>query len=80
MPTLTIKNVPDELYLELRKMAAEERRSLNGEVIHLLEHAVRGRRPDPGAVRQRAASLRARTKGVWVTQADLDSFKAEGRP
>jgi plasmid stability protein len=79
MATLTIKNLPDELYEQLRRKAAEDRRSLNGEAIYLLEKAVRDGRPDPKSVAQRAAALRARTAGVWVTQADLDRFKNEGR-
>ena len=79
MPNLTIKNVPVELYAQLRRLAVEERRSLNGEVIHLLEQGVRGTRPDAKAVLKRASALRAQASRVWVTQADLDELKSEGR-
>ena len=40
MATMTIKNIPDELYEELKQRAAANRRSINNEVIVLIERAV----------------------------------------
>ena len=40
MATLHVRNIPDELYDRLRKMADEDHRSLSSEVIGLLEDAV----------------------------------------
>lgn len=40
MASLTLKGVPDELLAQLKREAAEHRRSLNGEVLHRLEHSV----------------------------------------
>ena len=40
MATLHVENVPDELYEALRARAKRERRSIAGEVIRILEHAV----------------------------------------
>lgn len=40
MATLTLKGVPDELLAQLKREAAEHRRSLNGEVLHRLERSV----------------------------------------
>lgn len=40
MASITLKGVPDELLDALRKLAADERRSLNQEAIYLLERAV----------------------------------------
>lgn len=37
MATLTIRNVPDELYAALKERARRNRRSLNQEVLALLE-------------------------------------------
>ncbi len=37
MPSLTLKNVPQELHERLREAAAQNHRSLNGEVIARLE-------------------------------------------
>jgi len=41
MPSLTIRNVPEELLERLRARAEADRRSLTQEVIHLLENALR---------------------------------------
>ncbi len=40
MATLTIKNIPDELYRQLKKTAEQHRRSLNSEVIVCLERSL----------------------------------------
>jgi plasmid stability protein len=40
MATLHVRQVPDELYDELRAMAAQERRSLSAQVVSLLDRAV----------------------------------------
>lgn len=41
MPILHIRNVPDELYAQLRSRAVAQHRSLSAEVIDLLEAGVR---------------------------------------
>src|SRR5947207_3037347 len=33
---LSIKNVPDEVYEQIKKTAVEQRRSLNAQIVHLL--------------------------------------------
>lgn len=46
MPSLTLKSIPDELMDRLRRLADEERRSLNQQAILLLEEALE-KRPRP---------------------------------
>jgi plasmid stability protein len=41
MPTLYVRNFPDELYRKVRERAARNRRSIGGEVIVLLEQALK---------------------------------------
>ncbi len=46
MPTnLSIKNAPDDVVARLRKRAAQHHRSLQGELLTILEEAVRTPRP-----------------------------------
>ena len=40
MPSLTIKNIPDELYVELKHTAEQHHRSINSEVIVCLEQSL----------------------------------------
>jgi plasmid stability protein len=41
MPTLHVRNVPEDLYETIRRKAESERRSFSQEVITLLQRAVR---------------------------------------
>jgi plasmid stability protein len=58
MATLQVRNVPDDLFRRLQELAAAERRSLNAEVIVLLESAVNGGR----SAREPVASILDRLK------------------
>jgi plasmid stability protein len=64
MITITIKGIPRETHRELKKRAAAHRRSLNSEVIFVLESILGGVPPgaDPGPRSQTAAKKLARRK------------------
>lgn len=47
MPTLVLRNVPDELYERLKITAAEHRRSMTQEAIVSLRAALEGREEPP---------------------------------
>lgn len=80
MATITIKNVPDELYEKLKETAAANRRSINSEVIHLIEQAVTARQLDPEAFIARARLLRERTVSYQLTDELLREARTAGRP
>lgn len=79
MATLTLKNIPDDLYDQLRRSAAEARRSLNSEVLHRLETSLRPHRLDPEELLARARAVR-RTPSRPVTQEELRRARSTGRP
>jgi plasmid stability protein len=79
MANLTIKNMPGDLYDQLRRKATEDRRSMNGEAIFLLEQAVRERPRDALSLLARADALRARVPGVWATDDEIEAAIDEGR-
>lgn len=56
MPTLTVRNVPDAVVRRLKARAAQNHRSLNGEVAALLELAVVSEPVDTGALLAEADS------------------------
>ncbi len=80
MATMTLKNVPDELYQQLKQSAERHRRSINSEAIVCLERALGSERVDPDVLLMRARSLRARTPNLFVTDAELRTARDEGRP
>jgi len=79
MPTITVKNVPTELYKRLRRSAKAHHRSINSEVIAYIEPAVGYRRLDPESVISRARALREKTKTYRVTDDEFTDAKAAGR-
>lgn len=80
MPTITLKNIPPEIYELLKQSAAVHRRSLNSEIITYLEQGVRGRKVDPQAFLVRARQLRHKTKNYPVTDQEFRTAKLAGRP
>lgn len=40
MPTLHVRNIPDELHDRIRTLASAQKRSLSAEVVNLLERAL----------------------------------------
>lgn len=82
MATLTLKNVPDDLYKRLKEQAAAHRRSLNQEAIAQLQAgASRRSRAEADQALADAAAFRAelKAKGVWFTAEEIDSFIKEGQ-
>jgi plasmid stability protein len=79
MATMTIKNIPDELYEELKQRAAANRRSVNNEVIVLIERAVQYQVQDPNEVLERVRVLREKLD-LYVTEDEITAAKNEGRP
>jgi plasmid stability protein len=79
MATLTIKNIPDELYEQLKQSATRHRRSVNNEVIVCLENVLRSRSVDSATFRSSISALRKNISTVFVTDDDLRAAKDEGR-
>ena len=81
MRTITVKNIPPELYERLKMSAAENRRSINSEVIVCIERGVHSRRVNaPDEVLSRARELRKNTDGHPLTDQEFTRRKVLGRP
>jgi plasmid stability protein len=79
MATLSIKNVPDALVKRLKSQAATNRRSLNLEVIAVLEGATRSTPVDVEALLARARAVRIIPKRP-ITDEYVNRAKRRGRP
>jgi hypothetical protein len=80
MPTITVKNIPTELYELLKQSAAANRRSINSEILTCIERAVRGRKVNAEILLDRARRLRHKTKDHPITDNELRTAKQMGRP
>ena len=76
---LTIKNVPDALYEALRRSADASRRSMNNEVIVILEKGVRQRLSTEETL-ARIRALRDSLPTVKLTDREINKAKRQGRP
>lgn len=80
MATLTIKNVPDALYQQLKESAAKHRRSINNEAIVSLERALgKTTEIDREALLERIRARREKMN-IFLTAEDIQRAKNEGRP
>lgn len=79
MPTtLTLKNIPDDVYKCLRVAAERHRRSLNSEAIVCLETVLTPSKIAPAERLSRARQLRAGLNTKFCAR-DIDALKKEGR-
>ena len=90
MASLTIKNVPDLLLARLRQRATAEKRSMNKEVIRLLERSLSEDRMHPLQMRRAMAETQveawSRLGGRWISNvpvqdevADIYAARSGGR-
>lgn len=81
MPTtLTLKNIPDDVYERLKLAAVRHRRSLNSEAIVCLEAVLVPGARMPGERLARARELRAALAAEQFLAQDIDALKRHGRP
>jgi len=80
MPTtLTLKNIPEDVYERLKASAAANRRSLNSEAIVCLESVLLPARVTVDERLARARALRAAQPQRGFRAVDIDAYKREGR-
>ena len=80
MPTtLTLKNIPDDVYDRLKRSAETHRRSMNSEVIVCLEAVLQPARVTPTERLARARELRGALQQGKFRARDIDTLKREGR-
>lgn len=79
MATLTIKNLPDNIYAALRQTAERHRRSINSEAIVRLERSLLPVKLGVEEELARIRELRSTLGDIYLTDEDLEIAKNEGR-
>ena len=67
MPTLTLKNIPDDLYARLKEAAQAHHRSLNSEIIYCVERTLTPHKIDVQEQIAAARALRSKTAAHPIT-------------
>ena len=78
---LSIKNVPDELVEHLRRRAAEYHRSLQGELMAIIEASVRTEKtltPHEALARVRRLGLRSPSESASMIRQDRNARESKG--
>ena len=80
MPAITLKNIPDSLYAQLKVAASIHHRSLNSEILYCVERALGTHKIDISEHIEIAKRLRTKTAQHNLTDLELNNAKNEGRP
>jgi len=79
MVTLTIKNVPREIYERIKSQAKGNHRSINGEVLSILEQAISLPPIDVQETLKRTRKIRELTANYTITADEIEKLINEGR-
>lgn len=80
MPAITLKNIPDELYIQIKKSASLNYRSINGEILYRLHNSLGHKPIDPELLLRKIADLQKNMIVPKLTNKFLERAKTEGRP
>jgi plasmid stability protein len=78
--TITVKNIPADLYTQLKESAVRHHRSINSEIIAIIEKALVPQNANPDDFRVAAKALREKTRKYGLNQGFIERTKREGRP
>ena len=81
MPNITVREIPDVLYQDIKSLAQKERRSINSQIVYGLSQYVKNKK----STEQRLTEIRKLrdsidVKGFHPTQEELKAAVEEGRP
>lgn len=79
LPTLTIKGLPEPIYLALKARAESNHRSLNGEIIACLERVVGAAPFDPAAWLADVTAFQQHSGALAMTDEELRTARRLGR-
>ena len=79
MVTITIKNIPEQIYERIKVRATTNHRSINGEILSILEQAVALPPIDVEATLERARKVRELTAHYIITADEIEKWINEGR-
>ncbi len=79
MATVTFKNIPDDLYEQLKQAANAHHRSVNSELIHCLEKAFKPTPVSAAELAEKALALRNRVAAKQLDTEEINTAINQGR-
>lgn len=79
MATVTFKNIPDDLYEQLKQSAKAHHRSVNSELIHCLEKTFKPTPVSAAALAEKALAVRSRVTALQLDVDEINAARSQGR-
>jgi hypothetical protein len=79
MYSITVKNIPADIYESLKHSAKVNQRSINSEIIVMIGEAVQSKRILPKELLVRAPQIREKTANFRITDDEFRQAKEAGR-
>jgi len=79
MVAITVKNIPDKLYQRVKERAKTNHRSINNELITILEQSVMLQPIDVAETLERTRRIRELTAHYVIADDEVTRMKNEGR-
>ena len=79
MATITFKNIPDDLYEQLKQAAHAHHRSVNSELIHCLEQMYKPTALSAAELAEKALALRSRASAERLDTQEIETAISQGR-
>ncbi|MBN1349402.1 Arc family DNA-binding protein [candidate division KSB1 bacterium] len=80
MPAITLKNIPADLYDEIKKNADINFRSINGEILFRLKKSIGHKKTNPELLISKIEAIQAKIKAPDLTDEILYEAKNMERP
>jgi hypothetical protein len=79
MPAITLKNIPDELYIKIKKSAEMNFRSINSEILFRLKSSVAQKKPEIDYLLSQIHTLNENLQLPNLNDKIIELAKNEGR-
>jgi plasmid stability protein len=79
MHSITVKNIPADIYESLKRSARRNRRSINSEIIVILEGSLQSKNIVPEEFLARARQIREKTANYEITDDEFKRAKVADR-
>ena len=80
MTTISLSNIPDEVFERIKAAAESNRRSVQEEIMSRIQNSLLPERKPAEKIKERIRKLHAGMEGRVFSMEELDSAKREGRP
>ncbi|MEJ2053031.1 MAG: Arc family DNA-binding protein [Calditrichaceae bacterium] len=80
MPSITIKNIPDRIYVQIKRSAKLNYRSINAEIIYRLQNSLEHKPKNVKQIIKEIEEIQANSSMPKLTDDFLRDAKNTGRP